>query len=486
MFRCAEQLGDAPRAGQAALLLYDNYCFKGQRAVANGWLGRAKRLLEPEGESVVHGNLFVREAEEAHSAGDLELAQTRAQQALDLGQRLSDGDLEADALQCLGRILIVIGRIHEGLALYDQAMLSATEGRLGPLVSGKIYCSFISACEELGELRRAAEWTEVGSSWAASHPFSVFPGLCRVHRAEVLQLRGDWSQAEQEARRACSELEGVNLLNTALGFREVGEVRRRLGDLEGADTAFRQAAELGLGPGSGVALLRLAQGKVAAAQTMIVQALREESWNRLARAKLLPAAVQIAVAAGDLALAHEAADELDDIATTYDSGVIEASANTARGRVQLAEGDVGAATGSFRRALQRWQELDAPYEIATARVLLALTARAAGDEDGAAESFLSAAAVFERLGARADLAWIDSEQGRGRPRSLPDGLTDREVEVLLLVASGATNKAIAQELVLAEKTVDRHVSNIFRKLGVSSRAAATAYAFEHGLRHTSS
>ena len=171
-------------------------------------------------------------------------------------------------------------------------------------------------------------------------------------------MRGDWTQAEEEARRACSELEGVNLFNTALGFREVGEVRRRLGDLEGADAAFRQASELGLGPQSGLALLRLAQGKVAVAKTMIVQALREETWNRLARAKLLPAAVQIAIAAGDLVLAHDAADELDDIATTYDSGAIEASAYTAHGRVQLADGDIGAATGSFRRALQHWQEFD--------------------------------------------------------------------------------------------------------------------------------
>ena len=274
-------------------------------------------------------------------------------------------------------------------------------------------------------------------------------------------------------------MEGVNVFNTALGFREVGEVRRRLGDLEGADAAFRQASELGLGPQSGLALLRLAQGKVAVAKTMIVQALREETWNRLARAKLLPAAVQIAIAAGDLVLAHDAADELDDIATTYDAGAIEASAYTARGRVQLADGDIGAATGSFRRALQHWQEFDAPYEVATARVLLALTARASGDEDGAKENFLLAGTIFERLGARADLAWIESE--RTEAVRLPGGLTDREAEVLRLVASGATNRAIAQELVLSEKTVDRHVSNIFRKLGVSSRSAATAYAFEHRL-----
>jgi tetratricopeptide (TPR) repeat protein len=275
MFHCAEAHGEVRRAARAAMLLYDNYCFKSQRSVASGWLGRAKRLLVTQSESVEHGNLLIREAEVAHSTGDLESARSLAQQALDLGRRIGQTDLEGDALQCLGRILIALGDARAGLALYDEAMLSATEGRLGPFVSGKIYCSFISACEELGELRRAAEWTDVSSNWAASHPFSAFPGLCRVHRAEVLQLRGDWTQAEEEARRACSELEGVNLFNTALGFREVGEVRRRLGDLEGADTAFRQASELGLGPQAGLALLRLAQGKVAVAKTMIVQALRE-------------------------------------------------------------------------------------------------------------------------------------------------------------------------------------------------------------------
>ena len=175
MFHCAEEHGDVRRAARAAMLLYDNYCFKSQRSVASGWLGRAKRLLVTEPESVEHGNLLIREAEVAHSTGDLESARSFAQQALDLGRRVGHTDLEGDALQCLGRILIALGDAREGLALYDEAMLSATEGRLGPFVSGKIYCSFISACEELGELRRAAEWTDVSSNWAASHPFSAFP-----------------------------------------------------------------------------------------------------------------------------------------------------------------------------------------------------------------------------------------------------------------------------------------------------------------------
>jgi ATP/maltotriose-dependent transcriptional regulator MalT len=358
-------------------------------------------------------------------------------------------------------------------------MLFATDGRVNPFVAGKVYCSLISACEQLGDVRRAAEWTDVGSRWAASHPFSAFPGLCRVHRAEMLQRRGDWVSAEAEARRACRELEGVNLLNTALGFREIGEIRRRLGDLDGAEEAFRRATELGLEPQPGLALLRLAQGRVSVAAGMIQQALGNEPWNRLARAKLLPAAVQISIAAGDLLTAHEWSDELDDIAGQYRSDGIEAGAATTRGRLQLAEGDPRGAASTLRRALQRWQELDSPYEVATVRVLLALAARASDDDDGAASWFASAAAVFEDLGATGDLASLEGMLDERRP--LPGGLSAREAEVLRLVASGATNRAIAGELVLSEKTVDRHVSNIFRKIGVTSRAAATAFAFEHGL-----
>ena len=211
LYRLSEH-ADRRRAARAALLLHDNHMFKGQRAVAGAWLARGRRLLEEEPESLEHCVLLLRDAELAHSEGRLEEALAFARRALDVGRRLGDSDLEAESLQCVGRILIVEGKPREGLALYDEAMLAAVEGRVGPFVAGKVYCSLISACEELSDFRRAAEWTEVGSMWAASHPFSVFPGLCRVHRAEVLQLRGEWVQAEKEARQACSELAGINLL----------------------------------------------------------------------------------------------------------------------------------------------------------------------------------------------------------------------------------------------------------------------------------
>jgi DNA-binding NarL/FixJ family response regulator len=269
------------------------------------------------------------------------------------------------------------------------------------------------------------------------------------------------------------------VFNTALCFREIGDIRCRMGDLEGADQAYERAADLGLAPQPGLALLRLAQGRTTVAAAMTVQALGEKSWNRLERAKLLPAAVRIALAVHDPVTARESAEELGAIAARYRSCGIEAAALTARGRIELAEGDPLAACSTLRNALQQWQELDVPYEAATVRVLLASAMRAAGDDD-AGEAFLaSARSTFERLGAKLDLAATERLGRSDRP--YPDGLTGREVEVLQLVAAGQSNKAIARQLSLSEKTVARHLSNIFRKLDVASRSAATAYAFENGL-----
>jgi ATP/maltotriose-dependent transcriptional regulator MalT len=372
-------------------------------------------------------------------------------------------------------VLIDQGRAAEGLAHLDEAMLFAAEGRLGPYATGKVYCSLISACEELGDPRRAAEWTEATSRWSRQHPFAVFPGLCRVHRASALQWRGEWANAEREASLACTELAGVNLPNAAAAFVEIGEIRRRLGDLAGAEEAFRKAEELCGQPQPGVALLRLAQGRTDAAHTIIRRALEAETWNRLVRARLLAASAQITIAAGDPAAAKAAVDELEAIAADYDSPLLRASAATARGRVQVVQGDANACT-TLRAALALWQELDVPYEVATARMLLGLACRDADDDDAAVASFAAAQAAFEHLGATLDVRSIQALTAR---RQWPGGLTDREAEVLRLVAAGLTNREIAAEVYLSVKTVSRHLSNIFTKIGVTSRAAATAYAFEH-------
>lgn len=479
LYRRCEAEGTPTAAAATAILLYDHYCFKGHRAVAGAWLARARRILAGVPESVEHGALWIREAESAHSDENIDGAMEHARRALALARERGDADLEAESLQCLGRLHIADGRPDEGLALFDEAMLGAFEGRCRPFVVGKVYCSLISACEELGDLQRAAEWTDVGSTWAALHPASAFPGLCRVHRAEVLQMRGDFARAEAEARRACAELDGVNTYNTALSFREIGEIRRRLGDLEGASTAFRAAADLGLQPQPGLALVRLAEGKIAVAARMIQQALCEAGANDLARAKLLPAAVQIGVASDDLDAARSAASELDRLARVYRNGVIEASAAITRGRLALAEGNIAAATGALRTALGQWQGLGVPYEIATTQVLLGEAARRAGDEDEAHACFEAAAAAFERLGAVVDVH-VNGGRGPGAVAS-ESPLTAREAELLRLVAAGLTNRGIATELCVSEKTVERHLSNIFRKLGVSSRAAASVHAVRHGL-----
>ncbi len=473
-----DECGANRSAGQCAVWLYEHYAFKAQPSIGGAWLRRARHRLDGDVDCAEYGSLVLREAELAHGAGDLEVAAEQAQAMVELGRRLRAIDLEAEALQTVGRVLMDQGRANEGLAYLDEAMLFAVEGRLGPYATGKVYCSLMSACEELGDSRRAAEWTDATARWSEHHPFAVFPGLCRVHRAWTLQCRGDWAEAEQEVTRACAELAGVSRAHAAAGFVEMSEVRRRVGDLDGAEAALREAEVLSGRPKSGLALVRLAQGRLDAATAIIVRALDEETWNRLARAKLLPARVQIAVASGDLASARVAVTELETIASAFDVPALWAVSASARGRLLLAEGDAGAACVALREAFDRWQELDVPYEIATARLLLGQACRLAGDEDGAIGSFMAATAIFERLGAA-----LDTRAARDlcTPAALPAGLTRREVEVLRIVAAGQSNKDIAATLFLSEKTVSRHLSNIFTKIGVSSRSAATAFAFEHGL-----
>jgi DNA-binding CsgD family transcriptional regulator len=473
-----EASGDAERAGQAAVWLYEHHCFRGRSAIGGAWLRRARRALEEHPECVAYGNLLLREAEASHSTGALEDALVGAGVALELGRRLRSPDLEAEALQTIGRLLIDTGRAADGLAHLDEAMLLAVEGRLGPYATGKVYCSLIGACEDLGDLRRASEWTDATIEWSKQHPFAVFPGLCRVKRAYVLQWRGEWEQAEREARRACDELAAVKVNSAAAAWVEVGEIRRRTGDLDGAEEAFGRARELCCTPASGLALLRLAQGRVHEAGAIVDEALRDQSWNRLARARLLPAKVQVALAAGALDAATAAAAELESIAGDYDSAALRATARVERGRVELAADHHDAARRSLRQAVEDWQALDVPYETATAQLLLSQACAVTGDAEGEARWLDVATRTFRRLGAA-----YDARAASGVPvaRSLPCGLSEREGEVLRRVAEGLTNKELATELSLSEKTVARHLSNIFAKIGVSTRSAATAFAFERGI-----
>ena len=475
-----DELGLTRDAGRCAVWLYEHHCFRASPSIAGGWLRRARRAVGEDGGCNEHGALLLREAESAHGRGALDEAGALAERGIELGRHLRCVDLEAEALQTLGRVRIDQGRPREGLDLLDEAMLFVLDGRLSPYSTGKVYCSLISACEALSDHGRAAEWTTATARWAERHPFAVFPGLCRVHHATALEWQGDWIGAEREAVRACAELASINLPNAAAAWAELGDLRRRLGDLERAAEAFANADRLWAQPRAGLALLRLAQGDLDAAQSVVADALEGAGWNRLARSKVLPARTQIAIAAGDVEGAEAAAAELAVIAEEFESAGLRAAATSAQGRVQLATGGPDACA-TLRRAVALWTELGVPYEAATARMLLGQANRISGDDAGAAEAFRAARTFFAELGVQ--LEDVGVPPGTARPSSLPSGLTEREAEVLRLVAAGHTNKEIATALFLSVKTVARHLSNIFTKTGVATRSAATAFAFEHELIH---
>jgi DNA-binding NarL/FixJ family response regulator len=465
-------------AAMAAIGVAVNHFLRGDGVVGSGWLGRAQRLLRDEPEQVEHGYLLYLELEGALE-GDPAAVVAVAGRVRDIGRRHGDPNLAAAGDLFEGRALVKQGRVAEGMALLDEAMLAVLSGELRPEWAGNIYCHLMAAFHELADVRRAAEWTEATGRWLAGLPAAVlFTGICRVHRSQVLQRKGAWAQAEREAALVCQDLADLHVAGAAEGHYQLGELHRLRGDLDGAEEAYRQAHGLGRDPQPGLALLRLAQGRAAAASASIRAALTAVTHDRLARARLCAAQVEIAVAAGDAATAGRACDELVKTASTYGSSGLEAAALQARGTVLLAGGRAEAALPTLRAACRRWQELDAPYDAARVRLLLAGTYQALGDADAALLELDAAEVVFERLGATLDAGEVAAR--RGRP-ALPGGLTGREAEVLALVAAGRSNREIAEALVLSPKTVARHLSNIFAKLGVSSRTQAAAYAFEHGL-----
>ncbi len=471
------------RAARAAFYMGINLAIVGEMGQAGGWLGRAQRLVEGhEGECAEQGYLLLPIALRLEAAGDFEGMGAAAAEAIVIGERFQDSDLFALAAHVHGHALIKQGRMEEGLRLLDEAMLAAIGDELSPIVTGVVYCGAIAGCEEAYELRRAHEWTDALSRWWEEQPDMVaFTGRCLAHRAEILQIHGDWPAALEAARHARDRCEqAMNRLAAGQAAYQQGEVLRRRGELAAADEAYREANTLGHEPQPGLALLRLDQGDAGAAAAAIRRALGE-AVPPLKRSRLLPAYTEIMVAAGELEDARAACRELAEIATAYPSTMLGAIAAQVQGSVELSAGDAGGALGDLRRAYQAWQELGAPYEAARARVLLALACRALGDEDTAALELDAASGVFEELGAEPDLVRVRSLAASGDGGGDTHGLTARELEVLRLVAAGKTNRDIAGELVLSEHTVARHVQNIFTKLRVSSRTAATRFAFEHDL-----
>jgi ATP/maltotriose-dependent transcriptional regulator MalT len=475
-YRGYDQSGMSREAGQCAVWLWEHQMISARPAIAGAWLRRARNQLEGDTECAAYGSLLLREAEVAHGSGDLAGASARAAEVIELGRRLRSADLEAEALQTRGRVRIDQGDVARGMGDLDEAMLFAVEGRLRPFSTGKVYCSLISACEEIGDVDRAAEWTDATLRWAQQHPFAIFPGICRVHRAMVLKRKGDLAEAEREAARACEELSRSHVGNSAAAHAEVGDIRRRLGDLEAAEAAFARAQELSGRTCGGLALVRLAQGRTDDAVATIAGCLHDTG-HRLARAALLPIQVHVAVAAGDLDTARAALAELEATVEEYGGPVLQATLRATRGRLELAE-DAPSAAATLREAVADWEAMAVPYEVATARTLLGEALRRAGDEAAATEAFRAAAEVFDAIGARLDADLLAGVDPTPAP---PAGLTNREVEILRLIAAGLTNNEIAAALYLSAKTVSRHLSNIFTKIGVSSRAGATAFAFDHRL-----
>jgi DNA-binding NarL/FixJ family response regulator len=471
--------GEDPRAAWCAGRLCLEHFLRGEPALAAGWLMRAQRLLRDQPERVEHGYLAMVESNLARARGETDEAVARAERATEVGLRFGDPDLAAMGIHLHGLALIDAGRVAEGMALLDEAMTSVVAGELGTFYTGVVYCNVIAACLEVSDVGRLGEWNEAARQWCESLPSDApFPAICRVNRAEAASLRGAWPEAEAEASRASREL-GFNPRVAARAFYETGEVRRRVGNLAGAEDAFARAHELGVQPQPGLALLRLAQGRPDAALQALRVAVAHEPAGRPRRARLLAAQVEVALAAGELDVARQASRELDEIAGRLGMPALDAAAATSGGALRLAGGDLPRALERLRAALATWQELRLPYQTAQARLLYGAALRRAGSEEDALLELRAALAAFERLGAAGDAA--KAAALLGEREELPRSLTTREAEVLRLVAAGKTNREIAAALLISEHTVARHLQNIFAKLDVSSRSAATAFAFEHGL-----
>jgi len=454
----------------------------GERGRGGGWLSRARRLVDECGEDCVErGYLLLPEARQRLAAGDGEAARALAADAELIGERFHEPDLVAIARSMRGHAFLRDARFEEGLRLFDEAMVSAAAGELTPVTTGFTYCSVIFGCQLVYALDRAREWTDALKAWCDAQPGGVgFSGHCQLHRSEILQLEGEWAEAAAEARRASERLiAGLNESEAAPAFYQQAELHRLRGEFEAAEAAYRDASRWGWDPQPGLALLRLAQGRTADASAAMRRALAGAT-DRIVRTRLLPAHVEIALAAGDLEEARRSAVELEEIASTFGADVLDAMSAHAAGAVALAAGDAEAALPSLRKSFETWQRLGAPYLAARVRVAIARACRALRDDDGCRMELEAARDVFADLGAAPDLQRLDA-LAEPAPATRSHGLTARELQVLRLVASGKTNKAIAAELFLSEKTVDRHVSNIFDKLEVSSRAAATAFAYENRL-----
>ncbi len=474
--------GEIERAARCAFWLGFQLMTRGEGARGSGWLGRAQRLLEDNAiDSVVSGYVLVAMAIRHSFEGDGATALPMFTAALEVGTRFGDDQLITMARHGQGRTLVALGRGAEGIRLLDEVMVAVTAGEISPLAIGPMYCSLLDACHEMLDWRRAQEWTEVLSRWYSSQP-DVMPyrGQCLVHRAETMQMNGEWPSAMDEVEQACALL-GKPPAHPAAGaaYYRQAELYRLRGDFSNAAESYRLASQHGRQPQPGLALLRLAQGQVDVAVAAIRHVIEDPN-DRPARAAAFAACAEIMLAANDIEGARRAAERITALCADSDAPTLRALCAVSTGAVLLSEGDAQAAVAALREAQAAWGDVGAPYETARVRVLIGLANRALGDNEMARLELESAHDVFERLGAKPDVErvnrFIDQHASHGA-----GALTSREVEVLGLLATGKTNRAIAQALGISEKTVARHVANIFTKLSLSTRAAATAYAYQHNL-----
>ena len=481
-FDVAREQGELTWAARCGFWVGFVFLNRGDLPGGNGWIARVQRVLTDVKASVVEaGYVQYLVALRTIFDGDAEAAYALFEDAAHAGVRFGDRDLETLALLGQGRALIRLGRPEDGVACLDEAIVGIPSGDISPVVVGDSYCTAIEGCQELFDVRRAQRWTEELSHWCEQYPDLVaFRGHCQLHRAEALTLRGSWPDALSEVDRALEHhARPAGQLAVGAAHYQQGELHRLRGEVEQAEAAYQAARRRGRQPQPGLSLLRLAQGHVAEAEAAIHRALAEAD-DPTTRSRLLPAAAEILVATHDLDGAVEVCDELEATAASFRSRMLKTVVAHSRGMVQLAANEPEGALPLLRQALEEWHALDVPYQAARVHVLVGRASRVLGDEEGARSEWAAARETFADLGAQPDLEQVVALLAEGADRDL-HGLSARQLEVLMHVAAGRSNREIADALVISHRTVERHLSDIFTKLDVSSRAAATAYAYKHGL-----